>query len=118
MQRSAERAASVAAANPDRSGAWTGQPGTKATRAERAQQGRHVNAEAELGEGVQDVVGEGVAAQEREGIVGLAEPLVDDFEACFDGVTPEEAEALADSFRFERCVQRDRLAAVLQATRP
>ena len=47
----------------------------------------------------------------------LAEPLVDDFGACFAGLPPEEAEALADSFRFDRCTRRDRLAEILEATR-
>jgi endoglucanase len=47
----------------------------------------------------------------------LAEALVDDFGACFDGLQPEQAEALADSFRFDRCTRRDRLAEILQATR-
>ena len=47
----------------------------------------------------------------------LAEPLVDDFGACFAGLGAEEAEALADSFRFDRCTRRDRLAEILAATR-
>jgi aryl-phospho-beta-D-glucosidase BglC (GH1 family) len=44
----------------------------------------------------------------------LAEPLVDDFARCFEGVTPAEAEALADSFRFDRCTVRTRLAEQLK----
>jgi endoglucanase len=47
----------------------------------------------------------------------LAEPLVGDFRACFEGLSPEQAEVLADSFRFHRCVRRDRLVEILQATR-
>jgi len=46
----------------------------------------------------------------------LAEPLVGDFGRCFEGVSPAEAEALADSFRFDQCAVRTRLAEVLQAT--
>ncbi len=47
----------------------------------------------------------------------LAEPLVQDFGRCFEGLTPEQAEALADSFRFDRCTQREPLAAALQNQR-
>lgn len=43
----------------------------------------------------------------------LAEPLVDDFARCFDGVTPDEAEALAGSFAFDRCARREQLANTL-----
>jgi endoglucanase len=43
----------------------------------------------------------------------LAEPLVDDFAACFAGVTPEQAEELADSFRLDRCVRREPLLEIL-----
>ena len=46
----------------------------------------------------------------------LAEPLVRDFGRCFEGLSPAEAEALADSFRFDRCVTRTRLAEQLQNT--
>jgi hypothetical protein len=46
----------------------------------------------------------------------LAEPLVDDFAACFRGVTPEQAEELADSFRVDRCVRREPLLEILGAT--
>ncbi len=46
----------------------------------------------------------------------LAEPLVHDFGRCFEGLSPAEAEALADSFRFDRCVVRTRLAEVLKQT--
>jgi len=46
----------------------------------------------------------------------LAEPLVQDFGRCFEGVQPAEAEALADCFRFDRCTVRTRLAELLQAT--
>lgn len=45
----------------------------------------------------------------------LAEPLVDDFRRCFEGVTPDEAETLAASFAFERCAPRERLAETLAA---
>ncbi|HEX6516307.1 MAG TPA: cellulase family glycosylhydrolase [Nocardioidaceae bacterium] len=43
----------------------------------------------------------------------LAEPLVDEFGRCFEGVGPDEAAMLADSFRLEACVRRDDLAKVL-----
>jgi endoglucanase len=46
----------------------------------------------------------------------LAEPLVQDFGRCFEGLSPAEAEALADSFRFDRCATRTRLADVLKET--
>ena len=36
----------------------------------------------------------------------LAEPLVGDFARCFAGLSPAEAEELADSFRLDRCTQR------------
>ena len=45
----------------------------------------------------------------------LAEPLVDDFGRCFEGLTPGEAEAIADSFAFERCAVREPLAEILGA---
>jgi aryl-phospho-beta-D-glucosidase BglC (GH1 family) len=45
----------------------------------------------------------------------LAEPLVDDFGRCFEGLSPEEAESLADSFALERCDRRDALAEILRA---
>ena len=44
----------------------------------------------------------------------LAEAMVGDFARCFEGVTPDEAEGLADSFALESCVRRERLAEVLQ----
>ncbi|HEU5107995.1 MAG TPA: cellulase family glycosylhydrolase [Micromonosporaceae bacterium] len=44
----------------------------------------------------------------------LAEPLVKDFGRCFNGVTPQEAEELADSFGFTECARRDRLADLLR----
>lgn len=47
--------------------------------------------------------------------VMLAEAMVDDFARAFDGVTPEEAESLADAFAFRNCRVRDRLARVLRA---
>jgi len=45
----------------------------------------------------------------------LAEPLVDDFGRCFDGVAGDEVEALADSFRLGLCRRRERLLAILAA---
>ena len=45
----------------------------------------------------------------------LAEPLVDDFRRCFEGVRDrDEIVALADSFRFDRCIQRTPLLNVLR----
>ncbi|MEO3745778.1 glycoside hydrolase family 5 protein [Plantactinospora sp. B5E13] len=44
----------------------------------------------------------------------LAEPMVGDFARCFEGLTPEEAEALADSFAFDRCLRREPLAELLR----
>lgn len=44
----------------------------------------------------------------------LAEPLVDDFARCFEGVSPDEAEHLASSFAFGECAVREPLAAVLR----
>lgn len=44
----------------------------------------------------------------------LAEPLLGEFEACFAGVSPEEAEALADSFRVDDCVRRTELLEILR----
>jgi endoglucanase len=43
----------------------------------------------------------------------LAEPLVRDFGRCFEGLEPAQAEALAEGFRFDRCVIREPLAALL-----
>jgi endoglucanase len=44
----------------------------------------------------------------------LAEPLAEEFGACFADVTDDETViALADSFRLENCVVRERLAALL-----
>jgi endoglucanase len=45
----------------------------------------------------------------------LAEPLVEDFGRCFEGMDAEEAEALADSFRFARCVKREPLLDLVRA---
>ncbi|ADB31179.1 glycoside hydrolase family 5 [Kribbella flavida DSM 17836] len=45
----------------------------------------------------------------------LAEPLVDQYAACFEGVTPAEAETLADSFSFPNCTRRTPLADLLRA---
>jgi endoglucanase len=44
----------------------------------------------------------------------LAEPMVREFGRCFAGVSPDEAEALADEFRFDRCVVRTPLAELLR----
>jgi hypothetical protein len=43
----------------------------------------------------------------------LAEPMVEDFGRCFEGLDDDHVIALADSFRFDRCVRRDRLAALI-----
>ena len=45
----------------------------------------------------------------------FAEPVVDDFARCFEGVGADELTALADSFRFDRCEQRAPLIALLRA---
>ncbi|MFQ1003122.1 glycoside hydrolase family 5 protein [Modestobacter sp. SSW1-42] len=44
----------------------------------------------------------------------LAEAMVGDFGAVFEGVTPDEAAELAGDFAFERCVQREPLARLLR----
>jgi hypothetical protein len=44
----------------------------------------------------------------------LAEPLVDDFGRCFDGVEGKQLDELADSFRLDRCVRRERLLETLR----
>ncbi|MDR0285025.1 MAG: glycoside hydrolase family 5 protein, partial [Propionibacteriaceae bacterium] len=44
----------------------------------------------------------------------LAEPLVTQFEAAFRGATPDEAEACAASFDFDRCEERSELATLLR----
>ena len=45
----------------------------------------------------------------------LGELLVDDFVACFRGLSGEELDAMADSFRFELCRPADALAGRLSA---
>jgi endoglucanase len=45
----------------------------------------------------------------------LAEPLVDDFARCFQGVGLDEAASLADSFRFDACWKRERLLDILRS---
>ncbi|GAA1763274.1 glycoside hydrolase family 5 protein [Streptomonospora arabica] len=45
----------------------------------------------------------------------LAEPLVERFGRAFAGVSPDEARALAASFRFEACAERTELSEVLRA---
>ena len=47
--------------------------------------------------------------------VMLAEAMVDEFAAAFGGVTTDEAEALADSFAFDRCRVRPELASLLRS---
>jgi len=47
--------------------------------------------------------------------VMLAEAMVDEFARAFEGVSPDQAEALADSFALENCIVRSELAAVLAA---
>ena len=47
----------------------------------------------------------------------LAEPMVDDFGRCFAGVTPDQAEELADSFALGACVRRERLLEVIRQSR-
>jgi len=46
--------------------------------------------------------------------VMLAEAMVDDFARAFEGVGPDDAEALADAFAFENCLVREPLAAALR----
>jgi len=43
----------------------------------------------------------------------LAEPMTEDFGRCFEGLDRDQLIALADSFRFDRCVRRERLAALI-----
>lgn len=45
--------------------------------------------------------------------VMLAEAMVDDFAALFEGVSADEAADLADAFRFDRCVIREPLVRIL-----
>jgi endoglucanase len=45
----------------------------------------------------------------------LAEPLVEDFGRCFEGVRSDEIVGLADSFRFAACLKRERLLAIVRA---
>ena len=45
----------------------------------------------------------------------LAEPLVEDFGRCFEGVRSDEVVGLADSFRFAACLKRERLLAIVRA---
>jgi len=45
----------------------------------------------------------------------LAEPLVDDFGRCFEGVGPAEALELADSFRLDTCVRREPLLEIIRS---
>jgi aryl-phospho-beta-D-glucosidase BglC (GH1 family) len=43
----------------------------------------------------------------------LAEAMVGDFAACFQGVTPDEAETMAEAFRFDQCHRREPLLDIL-----
>jgi endoglucanase len=45
----------------------------------------------------------------------LAEAMVGDFGRCFEGLSPAQAESLADSFRLDLCDRRSRLVEVLRA---
>ena len=69
-------------------------------------------------------IGGSTRSSERSWIPSLvrrilpAEPLVDDFGACFAGVGGAKIDALADSFRFDRCDQRRRLRDTLRAVAP
>ncbi|HET6738027.1 MAG TPA: cellulase family glycosylhydrolase [Kribbella sp.] len=45
----------------------------------------------------------------------LAEPLVEDFARTFAGLGVEQVQELADSFRLDRCLTRDRLATAVRA---
>ncbi|MGM1058299.1 glycoside hydrolase family 5 protein [Saccharothrix sp. Mg75] len=45
----------------------------------------------------------------------LAEPLVGEFGRCFTGVSPEEAESLADDFAFANCLPRTPLTTLLHS---
>ena len=45
----------------------------------------------------------------------LAEPLVEEFGRCFEGLGPDAITALADSFRFGACVKRQALLGILRA---
>lgn len=44
----------------------------------------------------------------------LAEPLVDEYARCFQGLTVDGAAELARSFAFDRCIERERLSGVLR----
>jgi hypothetical protein len=44
----------------------------------------------------------------------LSEPLAEEFGRCFAGATAEDVDALADSFRLEHCIRRDRLVELLK----
>ena len=50
--------------------------------------------------------------------VMLAEAMVDDYARAFEGVTPADAESLADAFSFRNCVVRERLAGILRQATP
>lgn len=44
----------------------------------------------------------------------LAEPLVDEYARCFEGLSADGAAELARSFSFDRCVERERLSTLLR----
>jgi endoglucanase len=44
----------------------------------------------------------------------LAEPLVEEFAACFAGVSPADAEELAESFAYPSCQPNEQIAALLR----
>lgn len=46
----------------------------------------------------------------------LSEPLVDEFAACFRGLTAGQLDELAESFRLDRCVRREPLLDLLRET--
>ncbi|HEX6451687.1 MAG TPA: cellulase family glycosylhydrolase [Trebonia sp.] len=48
----------------------------------------------------------------------LAEPLVEEFAACFAGVSPAEAGELAESFAYPNCQPNERIAALLRQALP
>ena len=45
----------------------------------------------------------------------LAEPLVPEFAACFEGASESDIDELMQSFRFENCARREELATILSA---
>jgi hypothetical protein len=39
--------------------------------------------------------------------------MAEDFGRCFEGLEADQILALADSFRFDRCIRRERLASLI-----